>query len=228
MGQKVNPISFRLGINQTWRSVWYADKKHFGDMLVSDQKIRKHVQTQYAFAGIPRIDIERTGGEARVTLHCARPGVIIGRKGQEIDRLRGELEKVADCAIHIEIKEVDKPELNAVLISQAISEQLKKRSSFRRAMRKAADTATQLGALGIKIELSGRLGGAEMRRRERTVSGMIPLHTLDADIDYGFTTCVTKSGTIGVKVWVYNGLRPPRSSKKAASPPDQGPAGGTD
>ena len=226
MGQKVNPISFRLGHNQTWRSRWYADKKSFGPLLVSDQKIRRRIQAQYAFAGIPRIDIERTSGEARVTLHCARPGVIIGRKGQEVDRLRGELEDLANCAVHIDIVEVDKPELNATLISQSISEQLKKRGSFRRAMKKAAETAMQLGAKGVKIELAGRLGGSEMRRRERTVMGMIPLHTLDADIDYGFTTCVTKSGTIGVKVWVYLGPKPARS-KSDANPGEPAPGGGT-
>ncbi len=225
MGQKVNPISLRLGINQSWRSLWYADKNHFGDMLISDQKIRQHVRKQYRFAGIPRIDIERTGGEARVTLHCARPGVIIGRKGEEVDRLRGDLETLAGCAIHIDINEVSKPELDATLISQAIAEQLQKRSSFRRALKKAADTAMQMGAKGVKIEIAGRLGGSEMRRRERVVNGMIPLHTLDAYIDYGFTTCVTKSGTIGVKVWVYRGPQP--RIRGADSPADQDPAGGT-
>jgi small subunit ribosomal protein S3 len=227
VGQKVNPISLRLGINQSWRSVWYADKKHFGDMLIADQKIRQHVRKQYRFAGIPRIDIERTGGEARVTLHCARPGVVIGRKGEEVDRLRGNLETLAGCAIHIDINEVSKPELDATLISQAIAEQLQKRSSFRRALKKAADTAMQMGAKGAKIEIAGRLGGSEMRRRERVVNGMIPLHTLDAYIDYGFTTCVTKSGTIGVKVWVYRGPQPPKA-RGADSPTDQDPAGGTD
>ena len=225
MGQKVNPISLRLGINQSWRSLWYADKKHFGDMLISDQKIRQHVRKQYRFAGIPRIDIERTGGEARVTLHCARPGVIIGRKGQEVDRLRTELEELAKCTIHVDINEISKPELDATLIAQAISDQLQKRASFRRALKKAADTAIQMGAKGVKIEIAGRLGGSEMRRRERVAIGMIPLHTLDAYIDYGFTTCVTKSGTIGVKVWVYRGPQPPKS-KSADSPAGQEPAGG--
>jgi len=221
VGQKVNPISLRLGINQTWRSLWYADKHSFGDMLLSDQKIRKHIEKQYRFAGIPRIDIERTGGEARVTLHCARPGVIIGRKGQEVDRLRSELEDLAQCAVHVDINEISKPELDATLIAQAISDQLQKRASFRRALKKAADTAIQMGAKGVKIEIAGRLGGSEMRRRERVVRGMIPLHTLDAYIDYGVTTCVTKSGTIGVKVWVYRGPQPPKSRSA-----DQEPAGG--
>ncbi len=224
MGQKINPISFRLGINQTWRSRWYADKRNFGDRLVADQKIRNYIHKNYNFAGIPRIDIERTSGEARVTLHCARPGVVIGRKGQEVDRLRSELEELAGGSIHIDIKEVPRPELNATLVSQAMSEQLQKRASFRRAIKKAADTTMQMGAMGIKIELSGRLGGAEMRRSERVVLGMIPLHTLDADIDYGFTTCVTKSGTIGVKVWIYNGPKPHRSKKNK----EVDAAGGTD
>lgn len=222
MGQKVNPISLRLGINESWRSRWYADKKSFGKLLVADQKLRQHVRARYQFAGIPRIEVERTSGEARVTLYCARPGVVIGRKGQEVERLRGELEDLAGCNIHIDIKEIEKPELDATLISQAISEQLKKRASFRRAIRRAADTAMQMGAQGVKIEVSGRLGGAEMRRRERVVEGMIPLHTLDAVIDYGFTPCVTTYGVIGVKVWVYRGERGALTGPAAANDPAAG------
>ena len=225
MGQKVNPISLRLGITQTWRSRWYAGKKEFGNLLFSDQKIRKHVQKNYHFAGIARIDIERTtggaSGEARVTLHCARPGVIIGRKGQEVDRLRTELEELAGCPIHIDIKEVSRPEMDATLVSQSIGEQLQKRTAFRRAMKKAAQTAMQVGAQGIKIELAGRLGGSEMKRRERVVIGMIPLHTLDANIDYGFTACITTYGAIGVKVWIYTG-----TGKPAQEQPEQAPAAG--
>lgn len=220
MGQKVNPISLRLGINQTWRSRWYAGKKQFGDLLVSDQKIRTYVNKRYAFAGIPRIDIERTAGEARITLHCARPGVIIGRKGQEVDRLRSELEEIAGCTIHIDIKEVSHPELDANLIGQSISEQLTKRAAFRRAMKKAAATAIQMGAKGVKIELAGRLGGSEMKRRERVVMGMIPLHTLNADIDYGLTVCVTTYGAIGIKVWVYNGDKAPVARQTQVSKAD--------
>ena len=215
MGQKVNPISLRLGINETWRSRWYADKKHFGDLLIADQRMRHYIRKRYEFAGIPRIDIERTSGEARITLHCARPGVVIGRKGQEVEQLRADLEEITRCTIHIDIKEVPRPELDARLIGQAISEQLRKRTSFRRVMRKAADTAMQMGAQGVKIELAGRLGGSEMRRRERVVIGMIPLHTLDAVIDYAFTKCVTTYGCIGVKVWVYKGEQSPRHAKKA-------------
>jgi len=221
VGQKVNPISFRLGINQSWRSRWYAGKKLFGTLLVADQRIRDYVRERYQFAGIPRIDIERTSGEARLTLHCARPGVIIGRKGQEIDRLRSELEEMAGCSIQLDVKEISRPELDATLISQAVSEQLRKRTSFRRAIKRAADTAMQAGAHGVKIEVSGRLGGSEMRRRERVAIGMIPLHTLDAAIDYGFTTCVTKSGTIGVKVWIYRGPQAPEGAGEGVS------AGGT-
>ena len=222
MGQKVNPISLRLGITETWRSRWYADKKLFGDLLVADHRMRAYIKKRYQFAGIPRIDIERTSGEARITLHCARPGVVIGRKGQEVEQLRSELEAMAGCAVHLDIKEVPRPELNAQLVGEAISEQLRKRSSFRRVMKRAADTAMQMGAKGIKIEIAGRLGGSEMRRRERVVQGMIPLHTLDAVIDYGITTCITTSGTIGVKVWVYRGEE--RAKKTAAAP--ESPAGG--
>ena len=227
MGQKVNPISLRLGITQNWRSRWYADKKEYAGLLVSDQKIRRHIEKNYAFAGIPKIEIERTSGEARVTLHCARPGVIIGRKGAEVDRLRGELEEIANCKIHIEVAEVPKPELDSMLIAQSISEQLAKRAAFRRAMKKAAQTAIQMGALGVKIELAGRLGGSEMKRRERVVMGMIPLHTLEADIDYGFHTCVTTYGSIGVKVWVYHGDRKVEpKAQVAAAPAEETPAGG--
>jgi len=225
VGQKVNPVSFRLGINQSWRSRWYAGKKEFGHFLVADRRIRAHIDKNYQFAGIPRIDIERTSGDARITLHCARPGVIIGRKGQEVDRLRSELEEIAGCNIHVEIKEIPRPELDATLIGRGIAEQLQKRASFRRALKKAAATTMQTGAQGVKIEISGRLGGSEMRRRERVVEGMIPLHTLTADIDYGFTTCVTTYGTIGVKVWVYRGSR----LRPADSTPDEvkaQPAGG--
>lgn len=218
MGQKVNPISLRLGINQTWRSRWYADKKQYGEFLIADQKIRQYVQKRYAFAGIPRIDIERTGSDARVTLHCARPGVIIGRKGQEVERLRTELEELAGCSIHIDIKEIPRPELDALLIANAISEQLQKRASFRRVMKKTAETAMQMGAKGVKIELGGRLGGSEMRRRERVVLGMIPLHTFDADIDYASTPCITTYGCIGIKVWVYHGEKPHVAPDAAAEP----------
>jgi small subunit ribosomal protein S3 len=219
MGQKTNPISLRLGITESWRSRWYADKKHFGHLLVADQKIRAFIHKHYEFAGIPRIDIERTSAEARIALHCARPGIIIGRKGQEVERLRSELEALAGCQVHIDIKEVAKPELSSALIGQGISEQLKKRASFRRVMRKAAETAIQAGTKGVKIELSGRLGGAEMRRRERVVIGMIPLHTLDAYIDYALTVCVTTYGVIGIKVWVYHGEKQSLKSKTAAAPP---------
>jgi small subunit ribosomal protein S3 len=220
VGQKINPISLRLGITEDWRSRWYADKKTFGDLVIADQKIREYIRRRYEFAGIPRIDIERTTGEARVTLHCARPGVVIGRKGQEVEQLRADLEDLAGGSIRIDIKEVPRPERNAALIGQSISEQLKKRSSFRRALRRAAETTMEAGAQGVKIEISGRLGGSEMRRRERVVIGMIPLHTLDAMIDYAYTRCVTTYGTIGIKVWVYTGEHPDRAltSSKSAEP----------
>jgi small subunit ribosomal protein S3 len=205
VGQKINPISLRLGINEDWRSRWYANKQDFGTLLVADQRIREHIRKNYAFAGIPKIEIQRTSAEARVSLHCARPGVIIGRKGQQVEQLRGELEALAGCTVYIDIKEIDQPEANAALIGQGISEQLKKRASFRRVMRRAAETAIQAGCQGVRIELSGRLGGSDMCRRERTVIGMVPLHTLDAVIDYALTKCVTTYGAIGIKVWVYKG-----------------------
>jgi len=218
LGQKINPISLRLGINQSWRSRWYADKSDFGHLLVADQKIRKYIHEKYRFAGIPRIDIERTSGEARITLHCARPGVVIGRKGQEAEVLRADLEKLAGCTIHIDIKEVPRPELDAQLISENISDQLRKRAAYRRVLKKAAETAVGLGAQGVKIEVAGRLGGSEMCRRERVVEGMIPLHTLDALIDYGYTTCMTTSGTIGVKVWVCTGEQGALGSRSEGEP----------
>jgi len=228
VGQKVNPISLRLGINQTWRSRWYAGKKEFGNLLISDQKIRRFIHKNYLFAGISRIDIERTSGEARITLHCARPGVIIGRKGQEIDRLLSELEELVACSIHIDIKEISRPELDATLIAQSISEQLQKRAAYRRAMKKSSQTAMQMGAQGVKIELAGRLGGSEMKRRERVVMGMIPLHTLIAQIDYGVATCITTYGCIGVKVWVYTGDTPAKEKPQHAPPAETAtPAGGT-
>jgi len=229
VGQKINPISMRLGITDEPRSKWYADKKHFGDMLVADYRLRQHIKSKYQFAGVPRVDIERTSGEARVTIHCARPGVVIGRKGSEVEQLRNELEDMVGLPVHVDIQEVTQPELNAQLISEGISEQLKKRSSFRRTIKKAAETAMQMGARGVKIEIAGRLGGSEMRRQERAVMGMVPLHTLDAVIDYGFTQCVTKSGTIGVKTWVYRGEQDAVDSRGAAHQQDTGrraPSGG--
>ncbi|HUW30623.1 MAG TPA: 30S ribosomal protein S3 [Planctomycetota bacterium] len=205
MGQKVHPTSMRIGITEDWRSRWYADKKHFGLLLVEDHKIRNHIKKNYHFAGIPKIEIERNREQAKVILYTARPGIIIGRKGAEVDKLRDELETLTGRTIMINIKELKRPELSSQLVAEDIAQQLQKRASTRRAMKKAVDSAMGLGAKGMKIEVGGRLGGAEIARNERVVGGSIPLHTLRANVDYGFATAITTYGTIGVKVWIYKG-----------------------
>ncbi|KAB2835940.1 MAG: 30S ribosomal protein S3 [Candidatus Brocadia sp.] len=206
MGQKVNPIGFRLGITQGWKSLWYADKKDFGYLLVEDQKIRKIIKKNYGFAGIPCISIERTRQDAKVTLHTARPGLIIGRKGAEVDKLKEEIQKFIGREVVIKIKEITKPELYAQLVAENIAEQLEKRAAFRRAMKKALDTSVDAGAKGVKMQVAGRLGGAEIARTEKMSFGSVPLHTLRADVDYGFAEAKTTYGVIGVKVWIYKGL----------------------
>ena len=205
MGQKVHPTSFRLGITEDWRSRWYADKKGFGHLLVEDQKVRRHVKDNYHFAGIPKIEIERNREQVKVILHSARPGIIIGRKGAEVDKLRDELEEITGRTVSINIKEIKRPELSAQLVAEDIAQQLKKRASTRRALKKAIDAAMGMGAKGVKMTVKGRLGGAEMTRTERQTGGSIPLHTLNANIDYGFAVAVTTYGSIGVKVWIYKG-----------------------
>ena len=215
MGHKVNPIGFRIGITEEWRSRWYADKKTFGHYVVEDEKIRRFIKKTYLYAGIPRIDIERTRQQVRVVLFTARPGIIIGRKGAEVDKLKGELEDLVGREVQIKITEVAKAELEAQLVAESISEQLSKRAHFRRVMKKSSETTMQAGARGIKIQVSGRLGGAEIARSERVVAGQIPLHTLRADISYGFAEAKTNYGHIGVKVWVYRGLRPEKEVRHA-------------
>lgn len=214
MGQKVSPTSLRIGITLDWRSNWYADKSRFGNLLVEDQKIRRHVKKNYGFAAIPMVEIERTREEARVTLHTARPGLIIGRKGAGIDKLRDELEKLTGRQITIKIKEVDKPELDAQLVAEGIAEQLERRAAFRRTMRRAMDTVMGAGAEGVKIQVAGRLGGAEIARTESMLLGKIPLHTFKADIDYGFHEAFTAYGTIGAKVWIYKGEKVTTTKEK--------------
>ena len=209
MGQKVHPRGLRLGITEEWRSNWYANKKEFGSLLVEDRKIRKHIKKNYRFAAIPLVHIERTREEARVTLHTARPGLIIGRKGAGIDRLTDELNELTGREVTIKIKEVNKPELDAQLVSESVAEQLERRAAFRRTLRKAIEVTTNAGALGVKVQISGRLAGAEIARTESVGTGKIPLHTLRADIDYGFHEAVTTYGTIGVKVWIYKGTLAP-------------------
>jgi small subunit ribosomal protein S3 len=207
MGQKVCPIGFRLGITQNWRSRWYADKKNFGKLLVEDQKIRKYIKKNYRFAGIPKVEIERTRDEgAKIIIYSARPGLIIGRKGSEIEKLKSGIEKIVEKSVDIKIQEVDRPELEAQLVAESIAEQLQKRAAYRRTIKKSVESTMGLGAKGIKVQVSGRLGGAEIARTEGATKGSIPLHTIRANIDYGFAESMTTYGTIGVKVWIYKGL----------------------
>jgi small subunit ribosomal protein S3 len=205
MGQKIRPTGFRVGIMEDWRSRWYANKHEFSDLLVEDFKIRQFIKKKYGFSGIPKIEIERTRDAVMVLLHTARPGVIIGRKGAEVEKLQEELQKLTGRRIEIKIVEVTRPEIDAQLISEDIAEQLQKRSSFRRTMKRALEQTMDGGARGVKVQLSGRLGGAEMSRTESAALGSIPLSTLRAKIDYGFAEAKTAQGHIGVKVWVNQG-----------------------
>ncbi len=205
MGQKVNPNGLRLGINRTWDSRWFADAD-YGDKLLADIEIRKFLNKKLAGAGISRIVIERPAKKASVTIYCARPGVVIGKKGQDIETLKKDLVKLADGAdVSVNIVEVRKPETDAKLVAENIAQQLEKRISFRRAMKRAVQSALRQGAEGIKVSCGGRLGGAEIARTEWYLEGRVPLHTLRADIDYGYATAHTAYGTCGVKVWIYKG-----------------------
>jgi small subunit ribosomal protein S3 len=206
MGQKVNPVGFRTGIMVGWKSRWYASKKEFGDLLMEDFKVRKFIKEKFKSAAIPKVEIERTRDEVKVVLFTARPGVIIGRKGQEVERLQAELQGLIGRRVNIKIEEVNRPEMQAQLVAEDIAEQLSKRASFRRTMKRSADQTMEAGAKGIKIQLAGRLGGAEMSRREKQIAGAMPLSTLRAKIDYGFTEAVTPQGNIGVQVWVNQGM----------------------
>ena len=204
MGQKVSPTGFRLGITEEWRSRWYADKD-YAKQLENDLAIRKFLDSYLSRAAVSRVEIERAGDKIKVIIYTARPGVVIGKKGAEIDSLRKKLATVANGPVSVEVIEVKRPELDAVLIAQSIAEQLEGRVAFRRAMRKAVQSARKSGAKGIRVQCSGRLGGAEMSRREWYREGRVPLHTLRAKIDYGFATAATTMGSIGVQVWVYHG-----------------------
>ena len=207
MGQKVHPTGFRLGTTEEWRSRWYADKD-YAEKLGNDLKIREYLQKRLERAALSRVDIERAGDKVKVIIYTARPGIVIGKKGAEIDNLRSDLEKVAGAGkgnVNVDVIEVKRPELDANLVAQSIAEQLEGRVAFRRAMRKAVQSARKAGAKGIRIQCSGRLNGAEMGRREWYREGRVPLHTLRAKIDYGFTTAATTMGAIGIQVWVYHG-----------------------
>lgn len=206
MGQKVNPIGFRVGVTEPWRSRWYASKKEFKDLLLEDFKVRSFVKKKYRSAAIPKIEIERTRDEVRVILHSARPGVIIGRKGQEVDRMQGELQELLGRRVNLKIEEVTRPEIQAQLIAEDIADQLNKRAAFRRTMKRSMETTMSAGAKGVKIQLAGRLGGAEMSRCEKAIAGSVPLSTIRAKIDYGFCEAPTAQGNIGVQVWVNQGM----------------------
>lgn len=211
MGQKVSPIGFRLGITRDWDSRWFApNKKVFGECLIEDQRIREYIDKKLnrmpPFAGVSRIEIERTREEVKVIIHTARPGVVIGARGSEVEKLKSELEDMTQRKINIEIQEVTNPDLDAKLVAEAIAEQLRRRVSFRRLMKQRAEAAMAAGAKGVKIILSGRLGGAEMARKETVVMGSIPLQTLQANVDYAYAVSKTTYGTIGVKVWIYKGM----------------------
>jgi small subunit ribosomal protein S3 len=205
MGQKIHPNGFRVGITRDWNSRWYSRKKGFGDLLVEDDKIRRFIKQEYYFAGIPKVEIERKGDQIMILVHCARPGVLIGRKGVKVDKLKEQLEKLSGKDITLNIHEITQPELNAQLVAESIGEQLERRASFRRALKRAMQFTMERGARGIKIRVAGRLGGAEIARAEMQLQGSIPLTTLTADIDYGFSEARCTYGRIGVKVWIYKG-----------------------
>ena len=213
MGQKVKPTGFRLGIPEDWRSRWYAGND-YAATLENDLKLRKYVEKKLSNAALSRVEIERAGDKIKVIITTARPGIVIGKKGAEVDVLRKELEKISGGHVSVEVIEVKRPELDANLIAQSIAEQLEGRVAFRRAMRKAVQSARKSGAQGIRIQCSGRLGGAEMSRREWYREGRVPLHTLRAMIDYGFATAHTTMGSCGIKVWVYYGEVLPGQDKK--------------
>jgi small subunit ribosomal protein S3 len=206
MGQKVNPYGFRLGVTTEWKSRWFADREEYSDNVIQDWKIRDYLMTQLPHAAISRVEIERTRDRLRIDVHTARPGIVIGRRGSEADRLRGGLAKISgNPKVQLNIQEIKQPELDAALIAQGVADQLAARVAFRRAMKRAVQNAQKAGAQGIQVMCSGRLGGSEMARTESYREGRVPRHTLRADIDYGFREARTTAGRIGVKVWLYKG-----------------------
>lgn len=205
MGQKVNPVGLRLGINKPWKSVWYANKKEYRENLIEDVKIRKFLKKRLFQAGISSVGIERMGSKVRVTLSTSRPGIVIGKKGAEIEKLKDELRKFTKSEVLLVIREIKKPELDSTLVAENIAMQLQRRVAFRRAMKKSVLQTLKSGALGIKVMCSGRLAGADMARTEWYIKGRVPLSTLRADIDYGTAESLTTFGIIGIKVWIFNG-----------------------
>lgn len=205
MGQKVHPIGFRLGISKDWNSTWYAEKGDYAEMLNSDLEVRAFLQKRLQQAAVSRIQIERPAKTARITIHTARPGIVIGKKGEDIERLRRDVSAKMGVPTHISVAEIRKPELDAQLVAEGIAQQLERRIMFRRAMKRAVSNSMRLGALGIKVKLSGRLNGADIARSEWYREGQVPLHTLRADVDYGLVEAATTYGILGVKVWIYKG-----------------------
>jgi len=205
MGQKVHPTGIRLGISKDWTSKWYAGSKEYAETLIKDLEVRDFIKRKLKHANVSKIQIERPAKSARITIHTARPGIVIGKKGEDIERLRAELSKRMGVPTHINVAEIRKPELDATLVAESICSQLERRIMFRRAMKRAVGNAMRLGALGVKVNVGGRLNGAEIARSEWYREGRVPLHTLRADVDYGFAEAKTTYGIIGVKVWVYKG-----------------------
>jgi small subunit ribosomal protein S3 len=205
MGHKVNPVGLRVGINRTWDSRWFAARGEYGRLLLEDFGIRAHIMKKQREAGISKVVIERPHKKCRVTVHTARPGVLIGKKGADIEKLRSEVARLTASEVHLNIVEVRKPEIDSVLVAEGIAQQLERRVAFRRAMKRSVQSALRLGALGIRINVSGRLGGAEIARLEWYREGRVPLHTLRADIDFGYGVARTAYGIIGIKVWIYKG-----------------------
>jgi len=222
MGQKVCPTGLRIGITENWRSRWFATKDKFGEFVVEDEKIRQFIKRNYYFAGVPKIEIERTREQVTVIIHSARPGLLIGRKGVEVDRLKADLEQLTGRTVDVSVIEVPKPELSAQLVAENVALQLERRISFRRAMKKAVQTAMDFGAEGIKIRCAGRLGGAELARAESYHQGRVPLHTLRAKIDYGFAEANTVYGKLGIKCWICRGET---KAAKSGAPAAGSPAG---
>ena len=205
MGQKVHPTGIRLGISKDWTATWYAGSQNFSDNLLQDIKVREHLKEKLKAASVSRISIERPAKSARITIHTARPGIVIGKKGEDIDKLRNELGRMMGVPVHVNISEIRKPELDAQLVAESIAQQLERRIMFRRAMKRAVQNTMRLGALGIKVRAGGRLNGAEIARSEWYREGRVPLHTLRADIDFGYGVAKTAYGIIGIKVWIFKG-----------------------
>lgn len=205
MGQKVHPIGIRLGISKDWNSTWFANKGDYAELLISDLEVRTYLQKRLAQAAVSRIQIERPAKSARITIHTARPGIVIGKKGEDIETLRREVSQLMGVPTHITVAEIRKPELDAQLVAEGIAQQLERRIMFRRAMKRAVSNTMRLGALGIKVCVAGRLNGADIARSEWYREGQVPLHTLRADVDYGFVEAKTTYGILGVKVWIYKG-----------------------